>query len=388
MKNFCFSQKIFFGKKFLAKKKREKKKMSDTRITAVITRADDAKRASKTEEVRAVDAKKASKVEEVNFAHAKKEPKLEELTVLSAKSEVKAEAVKGIVAKSASAVEEVAAVKKVEIEASKKVAGSKFEGELNAELHASDENALNVETNKTDKARLDVDTRKVEDTTTLEPGKITVSKVETDTSIKLETKKEDSAKLNAESRKTLDGRLDIRVKKVDEPVLKSEDKPAKALKSEVEAVKVEALKTKDKVAIDRVQYSYTATPEQQVNILKKLAKKSVNIAAITTEGGNVTLVVGPSTSNDEKDNFILEKYLKRYLSTPAKKDVIVQLLKVQDVTGTPGAYYQFYKALVKAGVVIIKQYLGESFTIGVYFQVPKDQIELTKQVLTKVALSA
>ncbi|AYV83225.1 MAG: hypothetical protein Hyperionvirus5_31 [Hyperionvirus sp.] len=147
------------------------------------------------------------------------------------------------------------------------------------------------------------------------------------------------------------------------------------------------------IVIKRVQYSFNTDPNTLVNVLTEFANHTpgVNIVAIVLRNiendcTSVILVLGPPGENSPVINKIAEDILKENSIDYSRKKIL-EVLNIEVASATPGAYKQFYAALVKKCIEVDGSYIGEAEPneiISTFFDVKSSQINKAKRILESV----
>ncbi|AYV80662.1 MAG: hypothetical protein Harvfovirus4_26 [Harvfovirus sp.] len=143
----------------------------------------------------------------------------------------------------------------------------------------------------------------------------------------------------------------------------------------------------------REQYSFKTDQNTLVDIFQQFAVNSpkVNIVAVVSKYKNpcvsVILVVGPDENDSPVINKIAENIFDNYNIFYAK-NTILDVLNIQVITDTPGAYLAFYKPLVQNGIKVLNSYLGEAAAgqvLSAFFDVGACSLNEAEKILEKVS---
>lgn len=142
----------------------------------------------------------------------------------------------------------------------------------------------------------------------------------------------------------------------------------------------------------RTEFAFDASQRRLLSILTRAASNSVNIAAFTFERRRkrsrklrCRVVVGPPESNSDLQNCTFREILRDEGARHRRRHPIVQLYRVQVVSGTPGGIARTLRSLTNADICVLGEYYGEPApdeVISVYIRVSKCDIDEAPSVLS------
>jgi hypothetical protein len=150
--------------------------------------------------------------------------------------------------------------------------------------------------------------------------------------------------------------------------------------------------TKDqkiKNVISRVEYKFEIFDQKlSKTLFQSIGQIGINLLAISQKCPKYSIVVGPGSNNDRKQNLKLEILLDLF-NIKWQSFKVLQVLTVQSTTGIPGSFSKFQSALIDGDVEIIEIFFSETISTvappGVIFHVKEKDLKKARKILISVS---